>query len=436
MPSMRARLVESEPESFMPASYNRSNDMEVLHEICGGLDVHKESVVACVRTARGGKVRRETKTFRTETHELIELFDWLAANGCTHVVMESTGVYWKPVWRVLEGGFELTLANATEVKNVPGRKSDVNDAQWLADLLAHGLVRGSFVPDENGQDLRDLTRTRKQLVREQVQHRQRIQKVLERCNMKLGNVLTDVTGASGRAILEAIIQGERDPAKLADLADPKIKHTKWLPLARSLRGCIRPHDVFMLGLHLRAIDALQAEIDTIGERLTEVLRDNFREAIRRLQTIPGISTRVAEIVVAEIGVNMSIFPTAGHLVSWAGFCPQMNESAGKRRSTRVRKGAPWLKPILVQAAWAAVRKRDTYLQARFLRLKARRGPMKAIVATAAKILIAIYAVLRDGVEYRDLGATHLDQVDRARTSRRLVRRLEALGYSVEIQAAA
>lgn len=260
--------------------------MEVLHEICGGLDVHEESVVACVRTARGGKVKRETKTFRTETHELIELFDWLAANGCTHVVMESTGVYWKPVWRVLEGGFELTLANATEVKNVPGRKSDVSDAQWLADLLAHGLVRGSFVPDENGQDLRDLTRTRKQLVREQVQHRQRIQKVLERCNMKLGNVVSDVTGASGRAILEAVIAGERDPAKLADLADPSIKRTKWLPLARSLRGCIRAHDVFMLGLHLRAIDALQAEIDAIGGRLTEVLRDNFREAIRRLDD-PG-----------------------------------------------------------------------------------------------------------------------------------------------------
>jgi transposase len=410
--------------------------MEVMHEICAGLDVHKESVVACIRTARGGQVSRETRTFRTETGELVELFDWLASNDCTHVVMESTGVYWKPVWRVLDGGFELLLANATEVKNVPGRKSDASDAQWLADLLAHGLVRGSFVPDENGQDLRDLTRTRKQLVREQVQHRQRIQKVLERCNIKLASVVSDVTGTSGRAILEAIIAGERDPNKLADLADVRIKASKWLPLAKSLRGSIRPHDVFMLGLHLRTIDALQVEIDAIGDRLKDVLNTSFREAIQRLETIPGISSRVAEIVVAEIGIDMSIFPTAGHLVSWAGLCPQMNESAGKRRSTRVRKGAPWLKPILIQAAWSAVRKPDGYLRARFQRLKSRRGPMKAIVATAAKILVAIYAVLRDNVPYADLGAAHLDNIDRARATRRLVSRLAALGYAVDLQPAA
>ncbi|MGH7337200.1 MAG: IS110 family transposase, partial [Myxococcota bacterium] len=381
-------------------------------------------------------VERETRTFRTETASLIELFDWLSTNGCTHVVMESTGVYWKPVWRVLEGGFELVLANATDVKNVPGRKSDVSDAQWLADLLAHGLVRGSFVPDENGQDLRDLTRTRKQLVREQVQHRQRIQKVLERCNVKLASVISDVTGPSGRRILEALIAGERDPAKLADLADSKIKLAKWLPLARSLSGSVRPHDTFMLGVHLRAIDALQAEIDAIGARLEEILREPFREAIRRLTTIPGVSDRVAEIIVAEIGVDMSIFATAGHLVSWAGLCPRMDESAGKRRNTRVRKGAPWLKPILVQAAWAAVRKRDSYLGARFLRLQARRGTMKAIVATAAKMLVVVYHLLRDGVVYNDLGAAHLDNLDRARVARRLVHRLEALGYSVDLQSAA
>lgn len=410
--------------------------MEVMHEICAGLDVHKENVVACVRTVRGGKVERETKTFRTETHKLVELFDWLAAKDCTHVVMESTGVYWKPVWRVLEGGFELVLANASAVKNVPGRKSDVSDAQWLADLLAHGLVRGSLVPDENGQDLRDLTRTRKQLVREQVQHRQRIQKVLERCNIKLASVVSDVTGTSGRAILEALIAGERDPVKLADLAVPRLKQAKWLPLAKSLRGSVRPHDTFMLGVHLRAIDALQAEIDAIAQRLEEILREPFQEAIRRLETIPGVSTRVAETIVAEIGINMSTFATPGHLLSWAGLCPQMNESAGKRGSTRVRKGAPWLKPVLVQAAWSAVRKKDGYLRARFLRLKGRRGPMKAIVATAAKMLVAIYFILRDQTEYHDLGASHFDSADDQRTARRLIKRIESLGYSVERREAA
>jgi transposase len=410
--------------------------MEVMHEICAGLDVHKDTVVACVRQIRGREVFRETRTFRTDTKSLIELFDWLAAEQVTHVVMESTGVYWKPVWRVLEGGFELVLANAAAVKNVPGRKSDVNDAQWLADLIAHGLVRGSLVPDEKGQDLRDLTRTRKQLVREQVQHRQRIQKVLERCNIKLASVVSDITGTSGRAILDAIIAGERNPAKLADLASEQLKGKKWLPMAQSLRGAIRPHDVFMLGLHLRAIDALQLEIDAIGDRLTEVLDESFQAAIRRLKTIPGVSTRVAETIIAEIGTNMSVFKTSGHLVSWAGLCPRMDESAGKRRDTRIRKGAPWLKTVLVQSAWAAIRKPGSYLRARFLRLKARRGPMKAIVAAAAKLLTAIYFILRDKVDYRDLGASHFEQLDRARATRRHVRQLEALGYSVELKSAA
>lgn len=410
--------------------------MEVMHEICAGLDVHKDTVVACVRKIRGREVLRETRTFGADTKSLIELFDWLAAEQVTHAVMESTGVYWKPVWRVLEGGFELVLANATAVKNVPGRKSDVNDAQWLADLMAHGLVRGSLVPDEKGQDLRDLTRARKQLGREQVQHRQRIQKVLERCNIKLASVVSDITGASGRAILEAIIAGERNPAKLADLASGQLKGKKWLPMAKSLRGAIRPHDVFMLGLHLRAIDALQTEIDAIGDRLTTVLDESFQAAIRRLTTIPGVSTRVAETIVAEVGTKMSVFQTSGHLVSWAGLCPRMDESAGKRRDTRIRKGSPWLKTMLVQSAWSAIRKPGSYLRARFLRLKARRGPMKAIVAVAAKLLTAIYFIIRDKVDYRDLGASHFEKLDRTRATRRHVRQLEALGYTVELKAAA
>jgi transposase len=260
--------------------------------------------------------------------------------------------------------------------------------------------------------------------------------VLERCNIKLASVVSDITGASGRAILEAIIAGERNPAKLADLASGQLKGKKWLPMAKSLRGAIRPHDVFMLGLHLRAIDALQAEIDAIGDRLTTVLDESFQAAIRRLTTIPGVSTRVAETIVAEVGTKMSVFQTSGHLVSWAGLCPRMDESAGKRRDTRIRKGSPWLKTMLVQSAWSAIRKPGSYLRARFLRLKARRGPMKAIVAVAAKLLTAIYFIIRDKVDYRDLGASHFEKLDRTRATRRHVRQLEALGYTVELKAAA
>jgi len=410
--------------------------MEVLYEICAGLDVHKDTVVACVRTASGRRVERETRTFGTMTRELIEMFDWLASKECTHVVMESTGVYWKPVWRVLDGGFELLLANATEVKNVPGRKSDVNDARWLADLLAHGLLRSSFVPPEVVQDLRDLTRTRRQLIRETTQHKQRIQKVLERCNIKMASVVSNVTGATGRAILDALIKGERDPVKLADLAQGSIKQSKWLALAQAVRGCVRPHDLFMLDLHLKTLDGLDEQIRRIGARIEEVMPDPFREATRRLETMPGVSRRVAETILAEIGVDMSTFPSPGHLISWAGLCPRMDESAGKRRSTRIRKGAPWLKPVLVQAAWAAVRKKEGYLRSFFFKLKARRGPMKAIVAVASKLLTAAYFILKDKVDYHDLGAAHLDRIDKERASRNLVRRLHRLGFEVELRPAA
>jgi len=410
--------------------------MEVLHEICAGLDVHKDTVVACVRTVASGRVSRDTQTFGTTTGQLIELFDWLASKECTHVVMESTGVYWKPVWRVLDGGFELLLANATEVKNVPGRKSDVNDARWLADLLAHGLLRSSFVPPEVVQDLRDLTRTRRQLVRETTQQKQRIQKVLERCNIKMTSVISDVTGATGRAILVAIIQGERDPVKLADLAHGSIKQSKWLALAQALRGSVRPHDQFMLELHLRTLDALYEQIARLGARIVEVMPEHFHDATRRLQTMPGVSLRVAETIVAEIGVDMSTFPSPGHLISWAGLCPKMDESAGKRRSTRIRKGAPWLKPLLVQAAWVAVRKKEGYLRSFFFKLKSRRGPKKAIVAVARKLLAAAYFILKDAVDYRDLGAAYLDRCDKDRAKDSLVRRLHQLGFEVSLRPAA
>lgn len=410
--------------------------MQVLHENCAGLDVHKETVVACVRDARKKKVVREIRTFGTTTRELIELFDWLAESGCTDVVMESTGVYWKPVWRVLDGGFELTLANATEVKNVPGRKSDVNDARWLADLLAHGLLRASFVPPEQVQDLRDLTRTRKQLVRECSQHKLRIQRVLERCNVKMGSVVSDVTGETGRAILNALITGERDLVKLADLSQGSIKKNKWQALAESLRGDVRSHDRFMLKLHLDTLDELTMKIDRIGARIEAVMPAPFSDATQRLCTIPGVSDRVAQTIVAEIGIDMSTFETPGHLISWAGLCPKMDESAGKHRSRRIRKGAPWLKPVLVQSAWAATRKKDSYLNSFYYKLRARRGPKKAIVAVAKKILLAAYFILRDGVDYKDLGPTYLDDLNRERTAQKLAKRIERLGFDVDLRPAA
>lgn len=410
--------------------------MQVLFDKCAGLDVHKDSVVVCVRTANGRRASRETKTFGTTTKQLVEMFDWLAANEVSHVAMEATGVYWKPVWRVLEGGFELLLANAKDVKNVPGRKSDVNDAQWLADLLAHGLIRSSFVPSEQIQDLRDLTRARRQMIRETSQHKLRIQKVLERCNVKLGSVVSDVLGSSGRAILDALIAGERDPVKLADLAQGSVKQHKWLLLADAVRGHVRPHDVFMLDVHLKTLDALDEQIERIGQRIIEVMPEPFLEATRRLSTIPGVSDRVAETIIAEVGIDMKVFPTHEHLVSWVGLCPRMDESAGKRRSTRVRKGSAWLKPILVQAAWAAIGKKDSYLRSFFYKLKSRQGPKKAIVAVARKILIAAYYILRDDATYNELGSGYLDNLDKARISRRLVQRLKGLGYEVELRPAA
>jgi transposase len=410
--------------------------MEIIHPNCAGLDVHKKTVVACVRKQEGKKVDRETRRFATTTEGIIELFDWLSDAGCTHAVMESTGIYWRPVWRVLEGGPELVLANAKAVKNVPGRKSDVNDAQWLADLLAHGLVRGSFVPPKDQQERRELTRTRRQLIREQVQHKQRIQKVLEVCNIKLASVISDISGKSGRAILDAIAAGEIDPIKLADLARGTIKRDKWLDVAKSLQGSVSPHDRFLLSMHLRMLDSLQTEIDLIDARLEEVASSRFSDAVTRLTSIPGISDVAAETILAEVGLDMSVFPTADHLISWAGLCPRMDESAGKRRDTRVRDGAPWLKPVLVQCAWAAARTKDSYLASFFHRIRARRGEKKAVVATAAKLLRIIYALLESGDEYRDLGPELLTEQEKARQAARLLKRLDKLGYQVNLRQAA
>jgi transposase len=404
--------------------------MEVLYPRCAGLDVHKDTVVACVRCL-SEPAHREVRTFRTTTRELFALADWIEEHGCTHVAMEATGVYWKPVWHLLEERFELVLANAQHIRNVPGRKTDVNDAMWIADLLAHGLIRSSFVPPAPIQELRDLTRTRKQLVREISQHTLRIQKTLEDANLKITSVLSNLMGASGRAMLTAIIAGESDPERLADLARGTAR-LKRVELVEALRGRVTAHHRAMLQLHLDVIASLEAALHKVDAAAGKAL-EPIRARARLLTTMPGVSDIVANVIVAEIGTDMSRFPTAAHLVSWACLCPRNDESAGKRRSTRTRNGANWLKTTLVTAAWAAVRKNDSYLRAQFLRIKSRRGPKKAILAVAASMLTAAYYILRDGVPYRDLGQQHFDRRDNAKAIRRLVQRLANLGCKVHVQ---
>jgi len=405
--------------------------MEVLYRRCCGLDVHKETVVACLRVVSGDEVIREVRTFETTTASLMALSEWLAENGCTHVAMEATGVYWKPVWHILDDGdFQLILANAAHVKNVPGRKTDVNDATWLADLLAHGLIRASFVPDTQTQELRTLLRTRKQLVREKSSHILRVQKMLEDANIKLDSVITDVMGMSGRAMIEALIAGESNPAKLARLANYRLRASQE-KLREALRGRVTKHHRFLLRLHLNQIDALDASIVMIDEQVEAGIAP-FRAAVGQVMTIPGIRDIGAQVIVSEIGTDMSRFPSEGHLISWAGLCPRNDESAGKRRSNRLRKGAPWLKTTLVQCAWAAVRKKGSYLQAQFLRLKARRGPKKAIMAVAASILTAIYHMLKDGTLYQDLGSNHFQNRSKGQQTKRLAKRLADLGYKVAL----
>jgi transposase len=426
-----------------PATLRGGAMMDTLHERCAGLDVHKAMVVACVRLMIGGKVNRECRTFDTTTTGLLALLKWLTESGCTHVAMEATGVYWKPVWNILgDGPFELRVANAAHIKNVPGRKTDVNDATWIADLTACGLIKASFVPEEAIQQLRSLLRARTQLTREQTSHTQRIQKTLEEANIKLDSVISDILGASGRRMIEAMIAGVRNPSKLAELAGRRIKASP-KQLYDALHGRLTDHHRFLLRLYLKQYDALQAAIAEIDQqvdaaitRMDEEAKEGqppFRSLIDLLCTIPGISILGAMIILSEIGSDMSRFPTAGHLLSWAGLCPSQNESAGKRRSSRLRKGAPWLKTLLVQCAWAASRKKDSYYKAQFLRLRAKRGPKKAICAVAASMLTAIYHMLKDGTEHRDLGAAHFDRRSTEVKTNRLVAQLTKLGFKVELQ---
>jgi len=404
--------------------------MDVVYARCAGLDVHKATVVGCVRVPGPQREARrgETQTFATTTRGLLALADWLTAHEVTHVAMESTGVYWRPVYAVLEGSAELLLVNARHVKMVPGRKTDVRDCEWLAQLLECGLLRASFVPPPIVRDLRDLTRSRKVLIRERGDHVNRVAKTLELASIKLGCVVTDLMGKTGRAILEALIAGRDDPDALAALAQGSLRK-KRAELREAVVGRMTPHYAFLLQQHLALIDALAAHISQFDARI-EAAMQPFAEAYALVQTMPGIAERAAQAILAETGVDMSRFPTADQFASWARLCPGNNESAGKRRPTTTGKGAPWLRATLQEAAWAAVKTKQSYYAALYYRLKARRGAKKAIVAVQHAMLVALWHMLTHRVPHRDLGRDYFDRRNPARIRRHHVRRLQQLGYQV------
>jgi len=404
--------------------------MHVMNPRCAGLDLGKDMIAAAIRIQDGVAVTRECRTYGTTSRDLLELASWLLSHRITHVVMEATGSYWKSVWHLFEGQFDLTLANPAHIRNLPGRKSDVNDATWMADLLAHGLIRGSFVPPPEIGALRELTRTRKQFVREVVRHTQRIQKILDIAGLKITGLITDVLGVSGRAIVKALIAGESKPERLADLAHPRLQ-VKRERLVEALYGRLTVQQRHLLGMHLGLVEALEASIAQLDHEIEKAV-DPFRALVDRLTKVPGLSDTNVPALLGEIGVDMTPFKTHRHLLSWTRVCPRLDESAGKVHSTRTQKGAAWIKTLMVQAAWAAIRNKNSYLHAQFLRLRARRGGKKAIVAVAASILTAVYYMIRDGSPYRDLGVDHFNGRDRSRTARRFVTRLQQLGYNVQI----
>jgi transposase len=408
--------------------------VDTLCPCCAGLDVHKETVVACVRTVSGGKAHQEIRTSRTETSGLLALADWLTDAGVTHAAMESTGVYWKPVWNLLEGVLELLLVNAEHIKQVPGRKTDVKDAEWIARLLQCGLLKASFVPERPVRDLRDLTRQRVQVVRQKVQVANRIHKTLEDANIKPASVASDVLGASGRDMLRALVRGGSDPLVLAELARQRLR--KKIPqLQEALLGEVTDHHRFLLGMLLDQVEFLEGQIARLGQRITEVLPAPFAEALARLETIPGVDRRAAQNIVAEIGADLKPFKSAGHSASWVGICPGNHESAGKRRSGRTTKGNAWLRVTLVQCAWAAGHTKDTYLPAQYKRLAARRGKKRALVAVGHTLLGIVYAVLKKKGTYQELGADYLDRQDKEKLTARLLKRLEKLGVKVTVEPA-
>lgn len=437
--------------------------MEVTFTHCAGLDVHKKTVVACCITpgAKGEK-QIEVRTFGTMTVDLLALSDWLTSQQITHVAMESTGEFWKPIYNLLEGNFELLVVNAKHIKNVPGRKTDVKDAEWIAELLRHGLVRGSFIPPQAQRDLRDLTRQRTNLVQDRATVVNRLQKVLEWANIKLSSVATDVTGVSARAMLEAIVQDQVDPAALSELARGRLRK-KRDALEQALTGAVRNHHRFMIAQHLMQIDFLDQQIAAFDEQIAAAMQDlsqppdepgptqpdasqvvvtppedttaplTWEAAVALLDTIPGVGPRAAEMILAEIGLDMSRFPSEAHLSSWAKVSSGNNESAGKRYSGAIGHGNRWLRTVLVQVAWAAVKVKKSYLSSFYHRLAARRGAKRAIIAVAHRMLIAIYHMLKKHEPYKDLGATYLDERNKPKVVSRMKHRIEQLGYRVTIE---
>jgi transposase len=458
--------------------------MEILHTRCAGIDVHKKNVKVClIITEESGKPKKEIRTYSTMTQQLLELRDWLKEQECTHIAFEATGVYWKPVFNLLEGDFEILVVNAHHMKAVPGRKTDVKDAEWIADLLRHGLLKASFIPSTPQRELRDLTRYRVSLVEERAREVNRLQKTLEDTNLKLGDVVSDIMGKASSMILHAIADGETDPVRLASFAVGRVRASKEV-LEAALTGKVTSHHRFMLGAHLKQISWFDTAIEQINAEIARRLtppeppseeqaeqqsnRDvgecradeneqepspcglppstnvapalvegrpplSWQEAVRLVDQITGISEQVACGVLAEIGIEMSQFPSEKHLASWVGLCPGNHESAGKRYSGKTRKGNPSARRLLIQAALAASKSKKSYLSVQYRRIAARRGKKKAAVAVAHSILVIIYHVLRDRSTYQDLGSSYFDERDRQAVQKQLVRRLERMGYQVELQ---
>jgi len=407
--------------------------MEVMHPCCCGLDVHKDSVVACVRRSNAnGVVEEPVRTFLTTTAGLLELGDWLVERQVTIAAMESTGVYWKPVWNLLEGRLALMLVNARAIKQAPGRKTDVKDSQWIAQVLSCGLLKPSFVPPLPQRELRDLTRTRVTLLQDRSRVANRLQKILEDANIKLGSVASDVLGVSGREMVRALIRGNASPAEIADLARQKLRR-KIPELTAALNGKVSEHHRFMLKLLLEQVEQLEAQVNTLDRRIEQVMSPLERTAIEQLDEIPGLDQRAAQNVLAEIGTDMSRFPTSAHLASWAGLCPGNNQSAGKRRSGRMTEGNRWVKATLNQCAWAASRKKGSYFAAQHRRIAVRRGAKRATMAVAHSQLCICWELLARGQCYQDLGGAYFDTLHEDRAKRGLVKRLEKLGYTVTLE---